>query len=209
MLLRLLFLFFVASLPNGSPRSLADESRWSDGYCGSEAVRFTFNCFGISERTIEVRQLDTLESASIDQLRMAFESVNLSVKSYACKSVTFAAWNRLDSLVASGNAVVLVLAAPFGNESWHYFVLSNVFEGRLRLVDPRSGTTTTLDCSNGAAKDDKKTKEFYLVIIDHPDSSFLTRPPSELMLWLIMPCVVICLASGRFFARLNNAKAVQ
>ncbi len=138
MLSRYSMLLVTVAVLNGRAYAVED-LQWLDGYCGAETARFTLNRFGISERTDDVRQLDSLESASIAMMRRAFESEKLTVRSYVCESVGDAAWRKLNRLVRTDNAVVLVLASQSSLDGGfkHYFVLSGMLENQFQLLDPR------------------------------------------------------------------------
>lgn len=178
---------------------LAEDSQWLDGYCGAEAVIFTLNRFGISGRSDEVRQLYSLESASIANIRRAFESEKLKVRSFACESALDSAWEKLNRVVSSQNAVVLVLASQTMSVDApkHYFIFLGFSKRQLRLLDPRSGINTILDCEAV----DLRSSPIHIVIIDHPESSFFTRPPSNYAVSFLVPFVAICLLACKFFAR--------
>ncbi len=168
--------------------SADDELQYRDGYCGSEAVRYVLSRFNVSDRVNIVRELGTRQSASIADLRRTLESVGLAVKSYACEAVDDVRWQALNRLTQSGSAIVVVLSLPEGKDAGHYFVLSDVIEGAVSLLDPGSGRIQRLKFNDNKSD----MGEVFLLMVDHPGASILTRPPVNHSRWLVLPLVAVC-----------------
>ncbi len=182
MIVRLLMVFCLATfatLQFGNSIACADNQGRLGGRCGFEAAKYVLNRFSIPVVRGELSELEILERATLAALRLAFERFSLKVVSYEGSAAGTKEWSKLNQLVQTRNAIVLVLGNGSSiSDEKHYFALNNVSDEAIEVIDPATQRVVLTKM-----KGNPDTPIFAMVIY-HPDATFLTMPFSGNWFWL-------------------------